>query len=48
MGGSLRRSKKFRPKLTIKKKRQPFHKGKVAHDISQGKTGDIQAKLGSK
>lgn len=46
MGGSLRRSKRFRPKLTIKKKRHPLRKSKVAHDITQGRVDDIQTKLG--
>lgn len=48
MGGSLRRSKRYRPKLTIKKKRQPFHKSKPAHDVAQGNVGDIEAKLGAR
>lgn len=45
MGGSLRRSKKFRPKLTIKKKRTPLTKGKVPLDITQGRSA-VEQKLG--
>lgn len=45
MGGSLRRSKKYRPKLTIRKKRTPLIKCKVPLDITQNKTG-VEEKLG--
>lgn len=45
MGGSLRRSKKFRTKLTIKRKRAPLTKGKVPLDITQGRRA-VEQKLG--
>lgn len=47
MAGSLRRNKKFRPKLTVKKKRQPLQKSKVAHDLTQGRA-DLATKLGER
>ena len=46
MGGSLRRSKKYRPKLTICKKRTPLTRGKTPVDITQGRTA-VSEKLGN-
>ena len=47
MGGNLRRSKKYRPKLTVKKKRRPLQKSNVAHDLAQGRDADLAIKLGT-
>lgn len=45
MGGSLRRSKKYRPKLTIRKKRTALTRGKTPIEITQGKAA-VAEKLG--
>ena len=46
MGRSLRRAKKTRPKISIKKKRQPLTRAKVPLEITSQRP-DVEAKLGS-
>ncbi|CAL5229790.1 g13181 [Coccomyxa viridis] len=46
MGRSLRRAKKTRPKISIKKKRQPLTRAKVPVEITSQRP-DVEAKLGS-